>query len=117
MRWPLLGRAKARRTPSASAAVKPATSDDELHHLFLPYDDTVGSLQGALLQRMVVVPRRSVTVPLDELGHRAALDTNAGPDEGHLVCQVQQVARLQPLGHLELRRRLQQEYALAASRR
>ena len=89
---------------------------DELHHLLLPHDDAVAALQGALLQRVVVVPRGAVAVALDEVGHRAALGADAGADEGDLVGQVQQVARAQALAHLELGRRLQQEDALAAAR-
>ena len=86
------------------------------HHLLLPHDDAVAALQGALLQRVVIVPRGAVAVALDEVGHRTALGADAGADEGDLVGQVQQVARPQALAHLELRRRLQQEDALAAAR-
>ena len=85
---------------------------DELHHLLLPDDDAAAPLQGALLQGMVVVPGRSVPVPLDELGDGAALDAHAGADEGHLVGQVQQAAGAEPLGHLELGGGLEQEDTL-----
>ena len=57
-----------------------------------------------------------MAVPLDELGHGAALHAHAGPDQGHLVRQVQQAPGTQPLPHLELRRRLEQEDALGAAR-
>ena len=65
---------------------------DELHDLLLPYDDPVAPLQGAGFQRVVVVPLRPVPVALDELGDGAALDADAGPDEGDLVGEVEEVA-------------------------
>ena len=52
-------------------------------------------------------------VALDELRHRTALLSDTRPDERHLVCQVEQVARPETLRHLELRRRLEQEHALS----
>ena len=60
---------------------------DELDHLLLPDDDAIASLQGTPLQRVVVLPGRPMPVALHELGHRAALDADAGADEGHLVGQ------------------------------
>ena len=64
------------------------------------------------LQGVVVVPLRPVPVPLHELGDCAALDSHAGPDEGHLVGQVQQIAGAEPLGHLQLGRGLEQKDSL-----
>ena len=42
----------------------------------------------------------------------AALYADAGPDEGDLVGEVEEVARLQTLRHLQLRGRLEQEDTL-----
>ena len=109
------GLAKARLTSSAWAADMPATSMMSWTTLLLPDDDAVAPLQGAPLQGVVVLPGRPVPVALHELRHRAALDADAGPDERHLVGQVQQGARLQALPHLELGGRLEQEDPLGAA--
>ncbi len=87
----------------------------QLHHLLLPDDDAVAPLQGALLQRVVVVPRGAVAVALHELGDGAALHSDARADEGNLVGQIQQVAGVEPLAHLELGWRLEQEDSLGLS--
>ena len=65
---------------------------------------------------MVVVPGCAAPVALHELGDGAALHADAGTDEGNLVGQVQERARAEPLGHLELCRRLEEEDPLAAPR-
>ena len=54
-------------------------------------------------------------VPLHELAYRASLDTDTGPDEGHLVGQVQQGAGLEALPHFELGRGLEQEDPFGAA--
>ena len=53
-----------------------------------------------------------MAVPFHELGHRAPLDADAGADEGHLVSQVEEGAGPEPLSHLQLGRRLEQEDSL-----
>ena len=85
---------------------EPRHVHDELHHLLLPHDDAVAPLQSPFLQRMVVFPGNAVPVPLHEPGHGAALDADAGPDEGHLVGQVQERTGTEALPHLELGGRL-----------
>ena len=85
---------------------------DQLHHLLLPHNDPVPPRQRPLLQRMIIRPLRTVPVPLHKLRHRAPLHPHPRPDQRHLVRQVQQIAREQTLPHLQLRRRLQQEYPL-----
>ena len=89
---------------------------DQLHHLLLPDYDAVAPLQSPLLQGVVVFPRGPVPIPLHELGHCAALDTDAGTNEGDLVGKVQESARLKTLPHLELGRRLEQEDPLGPAR-
>ena len=65
---------------------------DELHDLLLPHDYPVAALQSAPLQRVVVLPLRPMPVALYELGHGAALNADAGPDESDLVREVEEVA-------------------------
>ena len=85
---------------------------EQLDDLLLPDDDAVPPLQRALLQRVVVVPGDAVPVALHEPAHRAALDADAGPDEGDLVGEVEEVAGAEALPHLELGWRLEEEDAL-----
>ena len=56
-----------------------------------------------------------MAVALHELGHGAALDADAGTDEGHLVRQVQETPGPEALAHLELGRRLEQKDSLGPS--
>ena len=56
-----------------------------------------------------------MAVAFHEPGHGAALDADAGTDEGHLVGQVQETPGPEPLPHLQLGRGLEQEDPLGAS--
>ena len=53
-----------------------------------------------------------MTVAFHELGYCAALHSDTRTNERDLVSQVAQVTGIEALAHLELRRRLEQEYAL-----
>ena len=67
---------------------------DELDDLFLPDDDAAAALQGAGFQGVVVLPLRAVPVSVDELRHRAALHTDSGANEGDLIGEVEEAARI-----------------------
>lgn len=58
------------------------------------------------LKRVIVVPGHAVPVAHHEPARRAPLDADAGPDECHLKCEVDEVAGAQMLPRLELGRRL-----------
>ena len=88
---------------------------DELDHLLLPDDDAVAPLQSTPLQRMVVLPGCTAAVPLHKLGDGAALDADAGTDEGHLIGQVQEGAGPEALPHFELGGGLEQEDTLGVA--
>ena len=66
--------------------------DGQLVDLVLEEDDAQGTLQGALLQGMVVGDRFSLRTPSQVLLH-AVVDADAGPDRPDFVGHVQEVAR------------------------
>ena len=67
---------------------------DELDDLLLPDDDAAAAFQSAGLQRVVVLPLGPVPVAVDELRHRASLHADSGANEGDLVGEVEEAARL-----------------------
>ena len=85
----------------------PGHVHEQLDHLLLPDDDAIPPLQRPLLQGMVVLEGDAVPVALHESAHRAALNADAGPDEGDLVGEVEEVAGAEALPHLELGRGLE----------
>ena len=76
--------------------------------LVLEQDDAQGPLQGALLQRVVVVPGNTLSASLDELAH-AVIDADARSNGPDLVGHVGKVDGLDPGDGLHLGCRLDLE--------